>query len=872
MTDKTVKAIEFAILSPDMIRKMSAVEITSDRTYDEDGFPVEGGLMDPHLGVVDPGLRCKTCGQKIGKCPGHFGHLELVRPVIHALFSKHIDYFLRATCRKCGRLVLTEKQIKDLEKLPREERLKAAAKMGDKVKKCPHCGEPREKIEFLRPHFFYIGEGENKRQLWPTEIRDWLEKIPDEDVKILGFNPEKFRPEWTVLTVLPIPPVTVRPSIILETGERAEDDLTHKLVEIVKTNQRLKEHIETGAPQLIIEDMWNLLQYHVTTYFNNQSPGIAPAKHRAGRPLRTLLERLSGKEGRFRYNLSGKRVNFAGRSVIVPDPSLSLNEVGIPAELAKIITVPYHVTEWNVDEAKKLILDGKVAYIKRPDGVRRKITDTNREEAAEEVAPGYVLEKYVTDGDITLFNRQPSLHSVSMMAHEARVLPGKVLRIQPLVCPPYNADFDGDEMNFHLPQIPEAQAEARELMRPQEHIISVRHGSPIIGGSEDYITAAYMLSKSKFTREEAWDLLYHVGIEPPEDLPEEVSGKELISFLIPEEITMEFRSKFCSAVISAGKCSLDKCKKEKCPFDAYVKIEKGKLVSGVLDDAAIGTGPGSGLLIDEIFRRLGPDRAREFLDRFGRLVLRAMTMIGITMSLEDVKVPEEVMKKIEEIRERKLEEMREVVKKYREGTLEPIPGRSVEESLDLYMLQINAEMTKEIDKLLMAYKLDVEEKTGVFGFHDIVMTGAKGNTMNIRRLMALEGQITVHEKRPHRGFRGRVIAHFPKGDLGPEARGFVKNSLYSGLTMRELFFSAVGGRMGEIDKGVAPQISGYYYRRLVNALMDMRVYYDGTVREATTDTIVQFVYGDDGLLPRHTKKGSVPLSLIFGEEYVTGKH
>ena len=272
-----------------------------------------------------------------------------------------------------------------------------------------------------------------------------------------------------ILTALSVPPVTVRPSITLESGDRSEDDLTHKLVDVLRINQRLRENRDAGAPQLIVEDLWELLQYHVTTYFDNQTSGIPPARHRSGRPLKTLVQRLKGKEGRFRSNLSGKRVNFSARTVISPDPILSINEVGVPVEAARELTVPVHVQSYNSEIVKQWVKRGPtplgplgeyapgVNYVIRPDGRRIRVTEKNAEVVAEAVEIGYTVERQLVDGDIVLFNRQPSLHRMSMMAHEVRVMPHKTFRFNLAVCPPYNADFDGDEMNLHVLQSEEAR-------------------------------------------------------------------------------------------------------------------------------------------------------------------------------------------------------------------------------------------------------------------------------------------------------------------------------------------------------------------------------------------------------------------------------
>src|SRR5512136_2738540 len=363
---KRIKAIKFAFLSPNEVRAMSATKIITADTYDDDGFPIEMGLMDPRLGVVEPGLRCKTCGRKVDECPGHFGHIDLAMPVIHVGYVKEIKKLLQSTCRSCGRLLLTGEQAEEYRKQrDRMEELggdmldtagisKETARDAAARTTCPHCATVQLKITLDKPTTFR----EEGHKLTPKEVRERLERIPDEDLISLGMDPTVSRPEWMVLTALPVPPVTVRPSITLDSGDRSEDDVTHKLVDVLRINQRLRENRDAGAPQLIVEDLWELLQYHVTTYFDNQTAGIPPARHRSGRPLKTLVQRPKGKEGRFRSNLSGKRVNFSARTVISPDPNISINEVGVPEMIATEVTVQVYVTDWNIEEMKKFIQNG----------------------------------------------------------------------------------------------------------------------------------------------------------------------------------------------------------------------------------------------------------------------------------------------------------------------------------------------------------------------------------------------------------------------------------------------------------------------------------------------------------------------------------
>jgi DNA-directed RNA polymerase subunit A' len=595
---KRIGKIEFGLLSPKEIRTMSVRKIIWADTYDDDGFPYPQGLMDLHLGVIDPGLRCKTCDQKASECPGHFGHIELAKPVIHVGYTRLIRKLLRATCRSCSRLLLSPEEIEKV--VGTEDDLTGDVLSEKDIKKerlCPYCGEQQLKINFEKPTTFseiFVEDGRKvEHKLTPADIRARMEKIPDEDLRHLGINPDVARPEWTILTVLPVPPVTMRPSIILENGQRSEDDLTHKLVDIIRINQRFKENQDAGAPQLIIEDLWELLQYHVTTYLDNEVAGCPPARHRSGRPLKTLSQRLKGKDGRFRGSLSGKRVNFSARTVISPDPNLSVIEVGIPLAVANEMSIPVQVTPYNIDELRQMVLNGPsrnaigqpcgANYVIRPDKRRLRLAEGNLETVVEQLEPYWTVERQIRDGDIVLFNRQPSLHRMSIMAHRVKVMDGRTFRLNPAVCPPYNADFDGDEMNLHIPQTEEARAEAAILVAVEENILSPRFGGPIIGGIHDHVSGIFLLTNQIrwFTKSEVLYLTKNIDVE---NLPEPGmvqnrepmwSNKQIFSMVLPKDLNMVFKASSCQ--------NCETCKRELCERDTYVRIIDGNLESGTID-------------------------------------------------------------------------------------------------------------------------------------------------------------------------------------------------------------------------------------------------------------------------------------------------
>ena len=1053
---KKIQQINFGLMSPEDIREMSVVTVETPDTYEDDGFPIEKGLMDPRLGVIDPSLVCRTCGFRGGDCQGHFGSIELARPVIHIGFGDVIHKILRSTCNNCGRVLLPEDVIEDfrekiseamenresiadiLKKLQNDTKKveMTEAKQNDIVEKimkevypeegdyddadredillnifnqlyaeaymerdeteekpqfkyidpkqlCPHCKKNQsianieasydvleaknaDELEKIRQkakadledeHEKKIKKIENKiekleevdeesgeevdaeaieklmedkaqaiaefeekfedklekeikkrtkdhikqylqeliqepilldkpvtiRQgdykLTPSEVRERLENISDDDSYVLGVNPEVARPEWLVLTVLPVPPVTVRPSITLDTGERSEDDLTHKLVDILRINQRLLENMEAGAPQLIVEDLWELLQYHVTTYFDNEASGVPPARHRSGRPLKTLTQRLKGKEGRFRSNLSGKRVNFSARTVISPDPNISINEVGVPEMIAKEVTVPVYVNEWNIEEMKQYIINGPdvhpgANYVIRKDGRKIRVrTEETKELILEQLEPGFIIERHLKDGDMVLFNRQPSLHRMSMMAHEVRVLPYKTFRLNLCVCPPYNADFDGDEMNMHVFQTDESRAEAKSLMRVQEHILSPRFGGPIIGAIHDHISGAYLLTRDgvEFSEEDALQIIRKSHLKIPEfkanqwilkydpdadedsfiykDKGEKWTGKELFSLLLPNDLNLSY-----SAEIS------------KCPVvypaeDATVVIKKGILTQGVIDESAYGSF--SGKILDKIVKEYGPGRAKEFLDRSTDLAICGIMKTGITTSLNDEEIPTEAQDRINEHLDKKMAEVDKLVESYEEGYLQALPGRSLEETLEMKIMQVLGEardMSGQIAEnyLTMGKQSDDDPYEHVMAVenHSVVMarTGARASMLNLTQITACVGQQAVRGGRIERGYLNRTLPHFKKGELGAKAKGFVHSSYKSGLDPIEFFFHAMGGREGLVDTAIRTAQSGYMQRRLVNALQDLQVKPSGLVTD-NQGNVIQTMFGEDGVDPAKSDFG-----------------
>lgn len=464
---EAIVGIQFGIFSPEEIVRRSVCEITNPSTADGK----LGGLFDPRMGVLENGKVCRSCGQNNHNCPGHFGHFQLARPVYYTQFFEYVMKIMRCVCFKCGKLLIDKTRNAHLTKFKGESRWKMVLAACVGTTRCGEdtedgCGslqpnkyreEPIHRIfaewkkleipEGVAPPEGY-SDGVLTMPLEPEYVHRLLRRISDADAEFMGFSRHWCRPDWLMCTVLPIPPPQVRPSVTQDNNQRAEDDLTSKLIDIIKSNNALKKKIAEDPKKKAIDEWTNVLQFHVATLVDNNIPGIGPAAQRSGRVLKSLQQRLGSKEGRIRSNLQGKRVEFSARSVITPDPNISVGELGVPIKIAMNLTYPEKVTAFNIGKLYKLVQNGPDVYpgaktIQRAEGRTISLKHVNTKTL--ELFEGDVVHRHIMDGDAVLFNRQPSLHRMSMMCHIAKILPYNTFRLNVFTTRPYNADFDGDK-------------------------------------------------------------------------------------------------------------------------------------------------------------------------------------------------------------------------------------------------------------------------------------------------------------------------------------------------------------------------------------------------------------------------------------------
>ncbi|OAG29397.1 DNA-directed RNA polymerase II subunit RPB1 [Nematocida displodere] len=856
---RRVESIEFGILSPEDIVGISVCKIEHPETM-ESGTPKEGGLIDLRLGTSERGFLCSTCGHRSDDCPGHFGYIELAKPVFHIGFLGKIKKVLESVCFFCSKLRIEKAALGHPKPRSQKERKRRLNLVWGLAKNRAVClGEampsaedtPEEKLrtgcenrqptirkEGLHLLAFQKGEesSEGKTVLSAEKALEILRRIPEEDIEALGFDLEKSRPEWMIIRTLPVPPPQVRPSIVMEGSLRCEDDLTHKLADIIKASNNLRRYEQEGAPGHIIRDYEQLLQFHVATLMNNDISGQPQSLQKNGRPLKSIRARLRGKEGRVRGNLMGKRVDFSARTVITADPNISMNEVGVPEEVAKMLTFPEKVTEYNLEEARRAVHRGPhkhpgAKYVIRDDGQR---IDLRFHKGDLNVQVGYVVERHLRNGDIVLFNRQPSLHKMSMMAHRAKVMKFSTFRLNLSVTSPYNADFDGDEMNLHLPQSVLAQTELRELALVEKNIVSPQSNRPVMGVVQDTLTGVYKLTRRDvfFTRAQMMGLAYAIDngkpLAPPVILrPARLySGKQVFSHTLPQ-VTY---SGLHSTHVYDSKLSSNAA-------DTVVIIKDGELLAGTICKKSVGTS--SGGLIHVIANDFPRNICVDFIDSLQRAITTwLMTSESFSVGIGDTVADPSTMDTIKEAIDRAKGEVHKIIKRAETNKLERLPGMSMRESFE-------TAVTLALNKARDTSGTSAQKSLcSLNNIKQMVVSGSKGSFINISQMSACVGQQSVEGKRILFGFRNRSLPHFTKDDYGPESRGFVSNSYISGLVPEEFFFHAMGGREGLIDTAVKTAETGYIQRRLVKALEDAQVRHDKSVRDGEGN-VLQCAYGGD---------------------------
>jgi DNA-directed RNA polymerase III subunit RPC1 len=926
-----IKHIQFGIYSNQDIVNQAVLEVSDRNVYDlaptsdNTRSLTANGPMDPLMGISSKTGECGTCGEKLDKCNGHFGHIKLALPAFHVGYLKHIIEVLNCICKDCSRVLLDEVERRkylrsmrrpDMDTLRRSAVSKKILEDCRKKKTCPYCDAlqgtvrkvpghplkiihnrydafnrstaktkkpPAGKVEFDQS--FDTAKAANPDldkhlkkavdDMHPLRALNLFKKISPEDCELLAMIPEDARPEMLIWEYMPVPPVALRPSVMQE-GGATEDDVTNKIGDICQISSIIRAGLARGFPLQILMEQWDFLQLQIAMYINSDAPGLK--QQGLQKTMRGFSQRLKGKGGRFRQNLSGKRVDFSGRTVIGPDPNLSIDEVAVPQRVAKILTYPERATRYNIEKLRKLVRNGANRYpganiiLKDmgPNQDPRKISlaalsrhnknGDRLEGPAKQLQIGDVVERHLEDGDIVLFNRQPSLHKLSILSHRAKIRPWRTFRLNECVCNPYNADFDGDEMNLHVPQTEEARTEATELMGVKYNLATPKNGTPIISAIQDFITAAFILSNKSnfydrrtfcqivnymFIGEGAYDP--DTGEYLPIEIPPPVIVKPQALWTGKQVFNLLMRPNKKSRVLvnlEAG-CKQYKPKAGLAPDldenDSYLVIRNSEVMCGVMDKSTVGDGKKDSVFY-VMMRDFGPEHAVQGMNRLSRLSARWLTNNGFSLGISDVTPGDVLVKKKQALVDEAYAKCDKLIKDYKEGKLQRDAGCDEEQTMEV-----------RIGGILSG----VRQAAGDICFEELsrwnspllmAKCGSKGSNINVSQMVASVGQQMIGGARVADGFHHRTLPHFPKAARQPASKGFVSNSFFSGLTPSEFIFHAMSGREGLVDTAVKTAETGYMSRRLMKSLEDLSAQYDDTVRNSS-GTVVQFQYGDDNLDP-----------------------
>ncbi|MGH0118176.1 UNVERIFIED_CONTAM: hypothetical protein FKN15_045323 [Acipenser sinensis] len=913
--------------SAEQMRQQAHLQVVSKNLYSQDlsHTPLPYGVLDHRMGTSEKDCPCETFGKNLSDCLGHYGYIDLELPCFHIGYFKAIIGVLQMICKTCSHIMLSKderKQFWDFLKKPGLTYLQKRGikkKISDKCRKkkstCFNCGAfngPVKKCGLLKiihekyktnkkvvdtvvtdfHQSFDIAIEHNKEvesllgraqeNLIPLVALNMFRRIPSEDVPLLLMNLESGKPADLILTRLLVPPLCIRPSIVsdLKSGTN-EDDLTMKLTEIIFLNDVIKKHRMSGAKtQMIMED-WDFLLLQCALYINSELSGI-PLNMAPKKWTRGFVQRLKGKQGRFRGNLSGKRVDFSGRTVISPDPNLRIDEVAVPIHVAKILTYPEKVNKANIDFMRKLVRSGPEVHPganfieQRHTNMKRFLKYGNCEKMAQELKFGDTVERHMIDGDIVLFNRQPSLHKLSIMAHIAKVKPHRTFRFNECVCTPYNADFDGDEMNLHLPQTEEAKAEALVLMWTKANMVTPRNGEPLIAAIQDFdrcsifcqhfmvvereTQGAYLLTlkdtffdRSKVCQIAASVLVgkdekIRVHLPPPAILKPITlwTGKQIFGLILKP-------SKTCPVKANLRTKGKQYCGsgEDLCRNDSFVVIQNSELVCGSMDKGTLGSGSKNNIFYI-LLRDWGQMEAANAMSRLARLAPVYLSNRGFSIGIGDVTHGRGLLKAKHDLLEAGYKKCDEYIEALNTGKLQQQPGCTAEETLEALILK---ELSVIRDNAGSACLRELDKSNSLL---IMALCGSKGSFINISQMIACVGQQAISGSRVPDGFENRSLPHFEKHSKLPAAKGFVADSFYSGLTPTEFFFHTMAGREGLVDTAVKTAETGYMQRRLVKSLEDLCSQYDLMVRSATGD-IIQFIYGGDGLDPAAMEGKDEPL-------------
>jgi DNA-directed RNA polymerase beta' subunit len=847
--------IEFGVLSVKEIQQMAVVEINNTKLYGPNS------VYDERLGpTVITKDNCVTCGCTAKMCTGHFGMIKLSHPIFHPLYEKEIIKLLKLFCFSCFRLIQST-----------EDKAKKLDRVVDKASVCPYCNlkQPTWEVDEQGGDALsclYMSFEDRRVECTTYDVLSIFEHYSTEDLQLLGVYTE---PINLIIQLLPVLPPSTRPVVMLD-DKYCDDDLTIQYIEIIKVNNLIQSKKESGQ----IDDLdkhIKVLYFRISSLFNNSS---GKSKHNTnGKAIKGIKERLATKNGLMRENLMGKRVEQSARTVIGPEPTLCMNQLAIPEEFARTLTIAERVTRFNLEYLTKLVHSGKAKFVRKPTStggwmeinlqyaLKRRgtrlmngdiIIRQGREiqyDSKMQLSPddyliregelinvfadadkyiqleiGDIVDRCLRDGDYVILNRQPTLHAGSMIAQRVKVVPGKTLRFSLCITKSLNADFDGDEGNLHVPQQPNAIVELEQLSSVQNHILSQQSGNTNTVLVQDNLLSLYLMThkprENILEREDFFDLcMCLVNIEGKPWTFDELQYKFKHIGIHPEQGVDGYQ------VISL--CF---------PNTFTFRMEEVEIYAGCWKSGCF-TKKVMSKIIKTVYHVYGETETMKLINNLTFVSNKWLSHRAFSIGLEDcftgtqtdspqTLIPETIMRCFTEANSLQSQIYHEGIKEVR----------------------IQGSLNKARD---VGMRIAKESLSPSNNFLSTVHSGSKGDFFNIAQIAGLLGQQNFRGKRAGNVLNNgkRSLYHYDwdlKEDKDIyESRGFIRHSFLRGLNPREQYFHAISGREGITDTALGTGETGYMQRRIIKLMEDVHVANDGTIRD-DCNRIYQFYYGKHG--------------------------
>lgn len=863
-----INSILLHVLGSEDNKRDSFVNVKYHDSY-RANMPYPEGIYDLHMGTTDSELTCATCQHGKKLCPGHPGVVDLKYPVQNPLYLKQIQKWLKIICFGCGKPIMEDSVMDEIYKrrIRKDKILREyVGKVGTNIKnrKCAHCDSIHPHVTKLKTdnisifiEIYDTTDGKarflDQKRLYPHQMREILSKISNETCTLLG-KPLICHPKKFILDNLRAPPNTIRPDIKKLGGGRSNNnDVTVLLQNIVRVNEKFPDEIPTEIEDDLANDI-KLLEMHVYEMIKGSSgTNKQSLTNNSKKPLTSIAKRLPRKMGRIRRNLMGRRANHMARSFITCDPSLRIDEVGLPMSIARNLQMPIHVREYNYKQCMIYFMNGTERYpgctqIKKKTTGSFHYIDKISEDFKLEI--GDVIYRDLVDGDTVDFNRAPSLEPSSISSMSIKVLSeGETIRMNVLACPLFNADFDGDAMNILIPRSSRTVNEIRQLSSPKERFIAYKNGVPVIGEAQDSLIGTAELTRTETKMDKLHAMRLFSDIDVFQDFSSfnhdsTISGRDTITFLLKNTnrlINFTRRAKYYDSMQAPYRHYIED--------DINVEIDRGELKTGILDKASIGEGS-SGGIFHIIHNQYGPKAALESSYHIQQMALMYLFNHGVTVSIRDLLINPESLQEIHDIESTLIAESRQITDNLNTGNIIAPLGKTIEE----YYEELQMEALNPGDKFWPPILRSIDPE--VNNFDKLIMYGSKGKLVNFKNVATAVGQIEINGERMFEIFGRRTLPYFTRYDSDPESRGYIPDSYMSGMGVAAFVFHAMENRYQLINKALSTSITGMYNRMAIKNLESLIV--DNMRRVNKSGKMIQLMYGADGVDPRFLEKVHFP--------------